>query len=257
MQQVIARVNNLDVVDLPKDLYIDPEALQIFLEMFEGPLDLLLYLIRKQNLDILSIPIANITDQYITYINAMQTINIDLAAEYLLMAATLLAIKSRMMLPPASKTEKDEEQSNLDPRNELIQKLLEYEKIKLASISLSEMPLLHRDYQWVNIELNTTFTILPKVCIEDLKNAWQRVLLQAITRNTEHNIERQELSVREYMTIILRKLSTHKTASFFSMFEEICSISHVVVNFVAILELTKEGLIQLEMSKSDIILVLT
>lgn len=255
--QVIARVNNNDIIELPKDLYIAPEALQIFLEMFEGPLDLLLYLIRKQNLDILSVPIAKITDQYITYINAMQIINIDLAAEYLLMAATLLAIKSRMMLPKSPQNTTEDELPDIDPRHELIKKLIEYETFKLAATNINDMPMLERDYHWLNVELNSSHVVLPNVCLDDLKTAWQRILLQAITKNTTHNIERQELSVREYMTIILRKLTNTTTASFYSFFENNATVSHVVVNFVAILELTKEGLIQLKMSESDIILVLT
>jgi segregation and condensation protein A len=250
------RVNKQNLTDLPKDLYISPEALQIFLEMFEGPLDLLLYLIRKQNLDILTIPIAKITDQYILYINAMATINIDLAAEYLSMAATLLAIKSRLMLPHPPKLEEEYlEETNLDPRNELINKLIEYEKIKQATAALSNIPTEGYHYRWSNIEVNSSLNIPPNIKPENLKDIWLKILLHSITQNTKHRIKRQELSIREYMTNILRKLSGKDKITFISIFDQNLGVTHIIVSFIAILELTKEGLIQLSMSKNDIILV--
>lgn len=256
MSTIIARVNNQDISDIPKDLYINPDALLVFLEMFEGPLDLLLYLIRKQNIDILNIPIAKITNQYIIYINAMTTINIDLASEYLAMAATLLAIKSRMMLPiPPKLSDETEDKNLIDPRVELINKLVEYERIKQATQNLNDMPMVERDYKWIDIDINSN-NIRPHVTIEDLKLAWQHILLKAMSQKSTHRIEKQELSVREYMTNILRQLSNQKKRTFYSMFDESHSISHVVVNFVAILELTKEGLILLEMQENDIMLVL-
>jgi segregation and condensation protein A len=195
MSKSIARLNNQDINDLPKDLYINPEALLVFLEMFEGPLDLLIYLIRKQNIDILNIPIVQITTQYIAYINAMTTINIDLASEYLAMAATLLAIKSRMMLPrPPKLSDETEGEDDVDPRIELMNKLIEYEQIKEATQRIANLPIAERDYKWVHIEISSD-KINPQVTIDDLKVAWQAILLKAISQNSTHNIEKQELSV--------------------------------------------------------------
>ncbi|MFN8770105.1 MAG: segregation and condensation protein A [Neisseriaceae bacterium] len=256
MSKSIARLNNQDINDLPKDLYINPEALLVFLEMFEGPLDLLIYLIRKQNIDILNIPIVQITTQYIAYINAMTTINIDLASEYLAMAATLLAIKSRMMLPrPPKLSDETEGEDDVDPRIELMNKLIEYEQIKEATQRIANLPIAERDYKWVHIEISSD-KINPQVTIDDLKVAWQAILLKAISQNSTHNIEKQELSVREYMTNILKKLAKYKKKTFYSMFDDDPSVQSIIVNFIAILELTKEGLILLELQKNDIILVL-
>lgn len=237
--------------EIPKDLYIAPEALQVFLDMFEGPLDLLLYLIRKQNLDILTIPIAKITAQYVGYINAMQTLNIDLAAEYLLMAAMLLEIKSRMMLPKPKPEELEEAE---DPRNELIQKLIEYEKIKLAAQNLTDLPQANRDYLWLDVLINNTLPLLPQVTTEDLQKAWHNVLIKSITQNKEHHINRQELSVREYMSNIVRQLQQIGDCTFSKLFDAKGGISHVVVNFIAILELGKEGIITMFMQDNEIMI---
>lgn len=256
MSQIIARVNNQEIREIPKDLYIDPEALMIFLEMFEGPLDLLLYLIRKQNLDILDIPIATITNQYISYITAMTSINIDLAAEYLAMAANLLAIKSRMMLPKPPKLEPDEENSMLDPRVELINKLVEYETIKLAAQNISNMPMVERDYQWANIEISSSTATNPTVNTEDLRRTWQHILLRSLNNKQYHKIEKQELSIREYMSSILCKLTNQKETSLESLFNDNRSLAHIVVSFVAVLELAKEELILLSSGKNGIILAL-
>lgn len=254
MSQVIAIVNQQEVIDCPRDLYIDPEALQVFLEMFEGPLDLLLYLIRKQNLDILAIPIAKITDQYIAYINAMQVLNIDLAAEYLLMAAMLLEIKSRMLLPKLKHAEAIDD-NEVDPRQELIAKLIEYEKIKLAAYKISELPTANRDYMWLDILVNDTYKEPPQVSLDDLKNVWHNILLKSLANHREHHIHRQELSVREHMTNIVRKLSELKQASFLALFNPSSGVAYVVVNFIAILELTKEGLIKLATDDNQEIIV--
>lgn len=239
--------------EIPKDLYIDPDALQVFLEMFEGPLDLLLYLIRKQNLDILTIPIAKITTQYISYINAMQTLNIDLAAEYLLMAAMLLEIKSRMMLPRPKHEDTEHED---DPRHELIQKLIEYEKIKHVAQNLADLPQANRDYFWLDVAINDSETVLPAITLEDLQNAWHNVLLKILAQNRQHHIKRQELSVREHMSNIIRALHNSGHCTFFALFDVSGGVSHVVVNFIAILELGKEGIITLLMQDNEIIVSL-
>ncbi len=244
------RIYDEELTSLPKDLYIDPQALQILLEMFEGPLDLLLYLIRRQNLDILAIPIAQITRQYIAYINAMQTLNINLAGEYLLMAATLLLIKSRMLLPKPPTIE-EVLSDELDPRQELIKRLIEYEKIKLAAQTIAQIPQAQRDYLWLNILPNDLYAELPQVSSADLARAWQTLLLKSITPK-KHQIKRQELSVREHMSEILRQLSHTTRASFYSLFDPSLGVGHIVVNFIAILELTKEGLITLIIDEDEI-----
>jgi len=256
MSTIIAKVNQQVITDLPKDLYIDPDALQVFLEMFEGPLELLLYLIRRQNLDILAIPITKITRQYIDYINAMQILNIDLAAEYLLMAAMLLEIKSRMLLPrPVIEDSGNSEE--VDPRQELIQKLIEYEKIKEAAQKLSELPQANRDYLWLDVLMDNSMQVLPEVSLKDLQQAWHTILIKSITANKEHHIKRRELSVREHMTNIVRFLKDKQSASFYSLFNPSLGVPHVVVNFIAILELTKEGLTFLTTDNSEIIVNLS
>jgi len=247
--------NVVTTQSIPKDLYIDPNALQIFLEMFEGPLDLLLYLIRHQNIDILAIPITQITDQYITYINAMQVLNIDLAAEYLLMAAMLLEIKSRMLLPKPKLMAEDSD-SDIDPRQELIQKLIEYEQIKEASKELAQLPQAGYDYLWTQILQNNTAANLPVVSLDDLKQAWQQILIKNLLAPKEQLIQRQEISVREYMANIMRSLSQVRELTFFALFAEFNNITHIVVNFMAILELTKEGLIALSQPQNEIIVSL-
>ncbi|MBP9742941.1 MAG: segregation/condensation protein A [Burkholderiales bacterium] len=246
-----ARVNNQEYTALPTDLYIDPEYLQIFLEKFEGPLDLLLYLIRKQNLDILAIPIAKITDQYLHYINEMQSLNFDLAGEYLLMAALLLSIKSRMLLPKPILPEDSEE--NNDPRAELINRLLEYEKIKQAAKNLDELPLAGRDFLWLDIDSAPENKILPKIVMTDLVKALHNLLLKS-QKAAMHNIQREELSVREYMTNILRTLAIGQQINFISLLGKNSSVPYIVVNFIAVLELAKEGLIGIVTANNDIII---
>ncbi len=237
-------VNNQEFAELPKDLYIPPEAMQVFLDMFEGPLDLLLYLIRKQNLDILQIPIAKITDQYVRYINAMQVLNIELASEYLLMAAVLLEIKSRILLPKPP-AENGAEEEGPDPRQELIERLIEYEKIKYASQKLNEIPQAYRDYLWVDIMIEEAKPELPSILPQDLQKAWHTLLLRSMKAHSEHHIKKQELSIREHMSLILRHLQQYKKANFFDLFKVELGTQYVVVNFIAILELGKEGLITL------------
>lgn len=218
------------------------------MERFEGPLDLLLYLIRKQNLDILTIPIAKITDQYILYISNMQTMKMDLVAEYLLMAAMLMAIKSRMLLPKPEKIDDSDEIE--DPRQELINRLIEYEKFKERAEQIDNSPRVERDFLWLNIKIDEVDDIIPNIVITDLVRAWQK-LLQRATLPTEHQIKRDELSVREYMTNILRYLSKVTTASFEELFEEGFTVAVMVVNFIAILELIKEGIIGIETTKNS------
>ncbi|MDQ5921397.1 MAG: segregation and condensation protein [Pseudomonadota bacterium] len=252
MTQITAKINNQEYSELPKDLYIDPAYLEIFLQEFEGPLDLLLYLIRKQNIDILTIPITKITDQYLNYINNMQTLNFDLAGEYLLMAAMLLSIKSRMLLPKPPQAIDNE--SELDPRVELINRLLEYEKIKQAAKSLDALPVAGRNFWWIDTLPNEEIKISPKVTIADLSRALHNLLLKH-SKSAPHIIKREELSVREYMTAILRKLTALKHIEFTSLFSETATISHIVVNFIAVLELAKEGLVGLSIASNTSIMI--
>lgn len=249
INQPIAIVNDQEYNDLPKDLYISPESLQVFLERFEGPLDLLLYLIRKQNLDILTIPIAKITDQYMLYINGMQVLNFDLAGEYLLMAAMLLAIKSRMLLPKPVLPESEDE--GVDPRQELIQKLLEYEKIKFGAQKIDELPIAQRDFLWIDVKLNDSINLIPELVMEDLVKAWYSLVLRN-HKVANHQIKREELSVREHMSNILRTLAKVKRAAFSTLFEQNSGVAYIVVNFIAILELTKEGLIGITSENNNI-----
>jgi segregation and condensation protein A len=221
--------------------------------MFEGPMDLLLYLIRKQNLDILSIPIAKITEQYMGYINEMQILNINLAAEYLLMAAMLLAIKSRMLLPRPNILLEEED---TDPRHELIQKLLEYEQIKLVAVELDRLPTANRDYMWLDVLLNDNSKLLPNVMVDDLTRAWKSLILKSITAHKEHHMKREELSIKEHMSSILRMLNETGIAKFMSLFKPSMGVSYIVVNFIAILELSKKGLISISTSENDIMVSL-
>ena len=241
MTNLAITVNQQEITELPQDLYIPPEALQVFLEMFEGPLDLLLYLIRKQNIDIKEIPITKITDQYISYINAMQVLNIELAGECLLMAAVLLEIKSRILLPPPAQSELTNEDDESDPRQELIRRLIEYEQIKLAAESINKIPQADRDYRWLDVLIEEAAPELPIVTPEQLQKAWQTLLIRSLTSRNQHHMKKQELSVREHMTQILRHLQEHGKSSFFALFKIELGTAHVVVNFIAILELGKEG----------------
>lgn len=241
-------INHEQLTELPQDLYIPPDALKVFLEMFEGPLDLLLYLIRKQNLDILQIPIAKITDQYVAYINAMQVLNIELASEYLLMAAVLLEIKSRILLPRPQQINPDSNEDD-DPRNELIKRLIEYEKIKQAAQDLNQIPQALRDYLWVDVMHEEVDPEPPKLLPIDLQKAWHTLVLRSLKAQAEHHIKKQELSIREYMTQILRQLRTSGTTPFYDLFDPQAGISLLVVNFIAVLELGKEGMIIIKLDE--------
>lgn len=254
-EQTSILVNNQELTELPHDLYIPPEALKVFLEMFEGPLDLLLYLIRKQNLDIIQIPITKITDQYVTYIKAMQVLNIELASEYLLMAAVLLEIKSRILLPKPPSSDGSEVSDNNDPRQELIKRLVEYEKIKLASQNLNQVPQALRDYLWVDILIEEDEPELPTLKPNDLQKAWHTLVLRSLKAQTEHHIKKQELSIREHMTQILRQLRENGACYFYRLFDVEAGISYLVVNFIAVLELGKEGMIVISLDNEQNILV--
>jgi segregation and condensation protein A len=225
---------------MPKDLYIPPEALEIFLDAFEGPLDLLLYLIRKQNLNILDIPMAALTRQYLDYVEKMKsTQRFELASEYLLMAAMLIEIKSRMLLPrpPAAVAEE------IDPRAALVKRLLEYEQMKLAAAGLDDLPQAERDFAVVHVIFEKQTSLqMPDVEPEDLRRAWASILARAKLNKT-HLITRDELSVRARMSYLLRKLKPGLHVEFSQLFEEAASVPLVVVTFLAILELARERLI--------------
>lgn len=237
-----ARLYGEPLFRMPTDLYIPPDALEIFLEAFEGPLDLLLYLIRKQNFNILDIPMAQVTKQYLLYVDQIRLHNLELAAEYLLMAAMLIEIKSRMLLP-VRKADTGEEAA--DPRAELVRRLLEYEQMKLASQKIDALPQLGRDYvrTQVYIEQNTVVH-WPEVNIVDLQTAWADLLKRA-KLTAHHTISREELSVREHMTAILRRLQSAKFVEFADLFDPSRGVPVVVVNFIALLELAKETLIEI------------
>lgn len=232
---------------LPNDLYIPPDALEIFLEAFEGPLDLLLYLIRKQNFNILDIPMAQVTHQYLEYIEQIRQRNLELAADYLLMAAMLIEIKSRMLLP-MKKVEGIEEPT--DPRAELVRRLLEYEQIKLAAFQLDTLPQLGRDFVRTQIYVDqTVITRFPDVNVLDLQTAWNDIVRRA-KLTAKHTITREELSVREHMTNILRRLQSAKFVEFHELFDPSRGVPVVVVNFIALLELAKETLIEITQAEA-------
>jgi segregation and condensation protein A len=236
----LALVHGEPVLELPGDLYIPPDALRVFLDTFEGPLDLLLYLIRRHNLDVLDIPMANLTRQYMEYVEAMRAHQLELAAEYLLMAALLIEIKSRMLLPRPAQLEEGEE----DPRAELVRRLLEYEQIKVAGQRLNELPQAGRDFELVQVWLDQSVEQrLPDVDPEDLRSAWLGLLARArMTRH--HRITREQLSVREHMSRILRSLQHLRFVRFEDLFETQASAPVLVVTFLAILELARESLVK-------------
>jgi len=231
---------------IPQDLYIPPDALLVFLEAFEGPLDLLLYLIKRQNIDVLNIPIAAITKQYMEYIHLMKELELELAAEYLVMASMLAEIKSRMLLPRPHATDDEE-----DPRAELIRRLQEYEQFKKAAEDIDAMDRLERDIYLTNIDL-PEFEIdvpLPQVQIKDLLAAFRDVVNRA-EQFASHHVEREPLSVRDRMVRVLEKISADEFSNFYDFFDASEGRMGVVVSFLAILELLKESLIELVQSDS-------
>jgi segregation and condensation protein A len=236
----VARIYGEPLIELPQDLYIPPDALEVFLEAFQGPLDLLLYLIRKQNLDVLDIPMAPLTRQYLEYVEMMRAKNLELAAEYLVMAAVLMSIKSRMLLPrpPAAGEEEGE-----DPRAELVRRLLEYEQIKKAALKLDQLPQVGRDVTAVSVWIERTIVErLPEVYPQDLAEAWRRLLHRARLA-AHHRVTREELSVREHMITILRRLRENRVLAFTELFDPGRGVAILVVNFLALLELARELLI--------------
>ncbi|HFD10988.1 MAG TPA: segregation/condensation protein A [Crenotrichaceae bacterium] len=242
----LAIVNGEPVLDLPDDLYIPPDALEVLLETFEGPLDLLLYLIKRKNLDILNIPIAEITRQYIGYINLMQVLRIELAADYLLMAAMLAEIKSRLLLPRVGDDEEDED----DPRAELIRRLQEYEAFRNAASDLEELPRMQRDTFQVNVATDHISAIKrePSVELEQVLLAFQDVL-RRMDQSAHHQIMLEPLSVRDRMSSILEHLKHGSLLPFISLFDSREGRSGIVVSFLAILELAREGLVEIIQSE--------
>jgi segregation and condensation protein A len=236
----LARVYGEAYNDLPQDLYIPPEALEVFLESFEGPLDLLLYLIRKQNINVLDIPMADLTRQYLGYVEMMRRTQLELAAEYLLMAAVLIEIKSRLLLPkpPAPPGEEAE-----DPRAELVRRLLEYERMKQAARAIDDHPLVDRDFALVRVWFDHVAAArMPDVRPEDLKAAWA-TLIQRARVNRHHLVTREQLSVRSEMSRLLKTLEGARYAEFTTLFLEHADVPHLVVTFLALLELAREQLV--------------
>ena len=246
-QVALARLYGEPLFALPQDLYIPPEALEVFLEAFEGPLDLLLYLIRKQNFNILDIPMLDVTRQYMAYVDEVRGRNLELAAEYLLMAAMLIEIKSRMLLPPKKVAGGEEAE---DPRAELVRRLLEYEQIKLAAQQLGQVPTYGRDFLKATVHIEQSLQPrFPDVEIGELQAAWRDILKRAKLVQT-HKITREELSVREYMSQILKQLQGQRFVEFERIFNPEKGSTVLVVTFIAMLELAKETLIEITQAEA-------
>src|SRR5450830_775116 len=246
-QVAVARLYGEPLFTLPQDLYIPPDALEVFLEAFEGPLDLLLYLIRKQNFNILDIPMAGVTRQYLVYVDEIRGRNLELAGEYLLMAAMLIEIKSRMLLPPKKVAEGQEAE---DPRAELVRRLLEYERMKLAAARLNALPQFGRDFMRAQVYIEQSLQPrFPDVHVVDLQEAWRDILKRARLVQ-HHRITREELSVREYMSKVLRALQGRRFVEFEDLFEPEKGSTVLVVTFIALLELAKETLIEITQAEA-------
>ena len=246
-QVALARLYGEPLFAMPQDLYIPPDALEVFLEAFEGPLDLLLYLIRKQNFNILDIPMAAVTRQYLSYVDEIRVRNLELAAEYLLMAAMLIEIKSRMLLPPKKVAEGQEPE---DPRAELVRRLLEYEQLKLAAHKINEIPQMGRDVLRAQVYIEQSLQPrFPDVHVLDLQEAWRDMLKRAKLVQ-HHKISREELSVREHMSIVLRRLQGRRFLEFEQLFEVEKGQAVMVVTFLALLELAKETLIEITQAEA-------
>ncbi len=238
----VARLYGEPLFKMPHDLYIPPDALEVFLEAFEGPLDLLLYLIRKQNFNILDIPMAGLTRQYLSYVDEIRTHNLELAAEYLLMAAMLIEIKSRMLLPPKKVAQGEEAE---DPRAELVRRLLEYEQMKLAGAKLNALPQFGRDFLKAQVFIEQSLQPrFPDVSVVDLQEAWADILKRAKLVQ-HHKITREELSVREHMSLVLKKLQGRRFVEFEELFDPSKGTPVLVVTFIALLELAKETLVEI------------
>ena len=243
----LARIYSEPLFKLPRDLYIPPDALEIFLEAFEGPLDLLLYLIRRQNFNILDIPLADVTRQYLEYVNQIRKHNLELASEYLLMAAMLIEIKSRMLLPARKVAEGAEA---VDPHAELVRRLLEYEQMKLAAARLDALPMLGRDFLRAQVAVDSTAALRePEVSPDDLRAAWQDILQRA-KLNQHHTITREQLSVREHMSIVLKRLQGQRFVEFQDLFDPKRGQAVLVVTFIALLELARERLLEVTQAEA-------
>ncbi len=237
----VARIYGEPLLELPRDLYIPPEALEVFLESFEGPLDLLLYLIRKENINVLDIPMAELTRQYLGYVEMMRRTQLELAAEYLLMAAVLIEIKSRLLLPKPPVAPGQEAD---DPRAELVRRLLEYERMRAAAKKLDELPHAGRDYQLALVWLDRVATSrLPQVVPADLRAAWAGLVARAQV-NRHHLVTREQLSVRGEMSRLLKALEPGRFVDFVTLFARNADVSHLIVTFLALLELAREELIE-------------
>ncbi len=246
-QVAVARLYGEPLFAMPHDLYIPPDALEVFLEAFEGPLDLLLYLIRKQNFNILDIPMAGLTRQYLSYVDEIRHRNLELAAEYLLMAAMLIEIKSRMLLPPKPLSPGEEAE---DPRAELVRRLLEYEQMKLAAARLNALPQLGRDFLAAQVYIEQSLQPrFPEVTLVDLQDAWAAVLKRAKLVQ-HHKITREELSVREHMSMLLKRLQGRRFVEFEALFDATKGMAVLVVTFIALLELAKETLIEITQAEA-------
>ena len=243
----LARLYGEPLFAMPHDLYIPPDALEVFLEAFEGPLDLLLYLIRKQNFNILDIPLADVTRQYLTYVDQIRKHNLALASEYLLMAAMLIEIKSRMLLPARKQ---DDGAEGPDPRAELVRRLLEYEQIKLAAARLDRLPMVGRDFLRAQVHIEQSLQIrFPEVGVADLQSAWADIIKRA-RLNQHHQISREQLSVREHMSLLLRKLAGRRFAEFHELFDTTGGNPVLVVTFFALLELSRERLLEITQAEA-------
>ncbi len=243
----VARLYGQPLFELPQDLYIPPDALEVFLEAFEGPLDLLLYLIRRQDFNILDIPMAQVTRQYLEYVEQIRDSNLELAAEYLLMAAMLIEIKSRMLLPRPAAAEGEQVE---DPRAELVRRLLEYERMKLAAQQLDALPQAGRDFWRAQVALERSpGVLLAEVSVDELRSAWAEVLQRA-RLHARHTIGHEPISLREVMSGVLRQLHDRRWAEFADLFDPSRGMLHAVLTFVALLELAREGLVQLTQAEA-------
>lgn len=244
----LARIYGQPMQQMPLDLYIPPDAMAVMLDAFEGPLDLLLYLIRKANVNVLDIPMAPLTVQYLSYVEAMRSQNLELAADYLVMAAMLIEIKSRMLLPRPKVADGEEAE---DPRAELVRRLVEYEQMKLAAHRLNELPQAERDFDWVEVWVEKELLKrLPEVGVQDLRDAWSAILQQA-RLHTHHQVQREELSVREHMGTILRHLrDAGGFVEFRHLFEPEQGAAVLVVHFLALLELAREHLLEVTQTEA-------
>ncbi len=246
-QVAVARLYGEPLFRMPQDLYIPPDALEVFLEAFEGPLDLLLYLIRRQNFNILDIPLASVTRQYLDYVEQIRARNLELASEYLLMAAMLIEIKSRMLLPPKKTADGAEPE---DPRAELVRRLVEYEQIKLAAARLDALPLAGRDFLRAQVHIEQSLQPrFPDVNAADLRQAWLEILQRA-KLTAHHTISREQLSVREHMSIVLRRLQGKRFVEFHELFDTTRGVPVLVVTFIAMLELSREHLLEVTQAEA-------